>query len=117
MAPPKPTAVVDLGDGQQRTITFDFAVAWEFEDATGVGFDQIGDDDAGNLSAKNTAHLLAAMMREHDPDVDPSHVARHLHPGNMSDVMGKINEVMGSAQESHDDDEGPAEGEGERPSD
>lgn len=117
MAPPKPTAVVDLGDGKQRTITFDFAVAWEFEDATGITFDEIGDEDAGNLSAKNTAHLLAAMMREHDPEVDAWHVARHLHPENMSHVMGKINEVMGAAQEAQDDGEGSAEGEGERPSD
>lgn len=117
MAPPKPTAVVDIGDGKQRTITFDFGVAWEFEDATGIGFDQLGDDAGGNLSPRNTAHLLAAMMREHDPDIEAWHVARHLHMDNMGEITAKINEVMGSAQEPQDDGEAPADGEGERPSD
>lgn len=115
MAPPKPTATVDIGDGKQRTITFDFSVAWQFEDATGVPFDQIG--EAGNMSAKQTAHLLTAMMREHDPDIDAWHVARHLHPANMAEVMGKVNEVIGAAQADEDGGESDSGGKGESPSD
>lgn len=108
MAPPKPTAKLDLGDGQTRVMAFDMAAAWEFEDATGMSIDELdaGDDGTVNLSAKALCSLVAAMLREDDPAITAEHVGRHLHMGNMSEVTGKVAEVVGASQPDDEGDEG-----------
>lgn len=113
MAPPKPTAKVDLGDGRTRVMAFDMRAAWEFEDATGMSIDELdaGEDGTVNLSAKALCTLVAAMLREDDEDITAEHVGRHLHMGNMSEVTGKVAEVVGASQADGDgseDDSGPS---------
>lgn len=104
MAPPKPTAKLDLGDGRVRTLSFDMAAAWEFEDATGMSIDELdaGEDGTVNLSAKALCSLVAAMLREDDEDITAQHVGRHLHMGNMGEVSSKVAEVVGESQADGD---------------
>jgi hypothetical protein len=82
-----------------RHLRFDLNAMSAYEDATGNSSFSIGD----NINAKNIRALLWASLIHEDEDLTIKQVGHMIHPGNMTYITNKLNQITKNSSDTGDE--------------
>src|SRR5690625_1353029 len=82
---PKP---IEIELDKPRKMYITLGAMYEFEQATGKSMEEMDE------SMNDILEFLCATLKYEDPDVEIRDFMHFIHPGNMEDIMEKLNEAM-----------------------
>lgn len=86
---------------RMRHLRFDLNAMAAYEDETGKSAFSIGD----NINAKSIRALLWASLIHEDETLTIKQVGNMIHPGNMTEITTKINQIVSTSTDTGEEPE------------